>query len=149
MTDVVPKPMIPETMALLRRPNFAHLATIRADGSPKLDPIWIDVVDENMVVMATGRTSLKTRNIVRDPRVALSVIDKDNPYEEAQLRGVVTIEPDPDLAIMDRISQKYIGAPFPMRDNPENRVALVVTVTQSRYASLPFEHTPPEAEPEH
>lgn len=72
------------------------------------------------------------------------MIDKDDPYEEAQLRGTVSVEPDTDMAIMDRISNKYIGAPFPMRDNPENRVALVVTVTQSRYASLPFEHTPPD-----
>ncbi len=144
--DPVPNEMSAETMALLARPNFAHLATIRADGSPKLDPIWIDVVDEYMLVMATGRTSLKTQNVLRDNRVAISVVDKDNPYEEAQVRGVVTVEPDPDLAIMDRISHKYTGAPFPMRDDKENRVALVVTVTQSRYSSLPFEHTPPSVE---
>ncbi len=144
--DPIPKEMSAETMALLARPNFAHLATIRADGSPKLDPIWIDVVDEYMLVMATGRTSLKTQNVLRDNRVAISVVDKDNPYEEAQVRGVVTVEPDPDLAIMDRISHKYTGAPFPMRDDKENRVALVVTVTQSRYSSLPFEHTPPPVE---
>ncbi|MGB5759136.1 MAG: PPOX class F420-dependent oxidoreductase [Acidimicrobiales bacterium] len=137
-----PKPMSWETMDLLSRPNFAHLATLRADGSPKLDPIWIDVVDEHTVVMASGRTSLKSQNILRDGRVAISVVDKDNPYEEVQLRGTAVIEPDTDMAIMDRISHKYTGAPFPMRDNKENRVALVVTVTHSRHASLPFEHTP-------
>ena len=135
--------MSPQLIDLLRRPNFAHLATLRADGSPKLDPIWLDVVDEQHVVMATGRTSLKTQNVLRDPRVAISVVDKDNPYEEAQLRGTATVEPDVDMAIMDRISHKYTGRPFPMRDNLENRVALVVTVTQCRYADLPFEHTPP------
>ena len=150
MADSIPSeplvpgtPMAPELQALLRRPNFAHLATIRSDGSPKLDPIWIDVVDEHTVVMATGRTSLKTQNILGDGRVAISVIDMANPYEEGQLRGVATVEPDADMAIMDGISHKYIGAPFPMRDNPDNRVALRVTVTHSRYASLPFQHTPP------
>ncbi len=137
-----PKPMSRETMDLLSRPNFAHLATLRADGSPKLDPIWIDVVDQHTVVMASGRTSLKSQNILRDGRVAISVVDKDNPYEEVQLRGTAVIESDTDMAIMDRISHKYTGAPFPMRDNKENRVALVVAVTHSRYASLPFEHTP-------
>ena len=135
--------MTPEIQALLRRPNFAHLATLRADGSPKLDPIWLDVVDDRTIVMATGRTSLKTQNVLRDPRVAISVIDKDNPYEEAQLRGTAAVKPDTDMATMDRISHKYIGSPFPMRDNPDNRVALVVTINHCRYASLPFEHTPP------
>lgn len=137
------KPMSAEIKALLNRPNFAHLATLRADGSPKLDPIWLDVVDDHTIVMATGRTSLKTQNILRDHRVALSVIDKENPYEEAQLRGTAVVEPDPEMATMDRISTKYIGAPFPMRDNVANRVVLVVTITHSRYASLPFSHTPP------
>ena len=62
----MPKSMSPELQALIARPNFAHLATIQEDGAPKLDPIWIDVVDEQTLVMATGRTSLKTRNILRD-----------------------------------------------------------------------------------
>jgi hypothetical protein len=66
----------------------------------------------------------------------------DNPYEEAQLRGVVEVEPDPGMVTMDRISHKYTSQPFPMRDNIENRVVLRITVTHSRYASLPFEHTP-------
>lgn len=135
--------MAPETQALLRRPNFAHLATLRSDGSPKLDPIWIDVVDETTVIMATGIHSLKARNIQRDPRIAISVVDVDNPYEEAQLRGIAAVEPDPGMAAMDAISHKYIGRPFPMRDNIDERVVLRVTVTHSRYASLPFEHTPP------
>jgi PPOX class probable F420-dependent enzyme len=135
-------PMSTETQALIRRPNFAHLATIRSDGSPKLDPIWIEIVDESTVMMATGRQSLKTKNILNDPRVAISIVDMDNPYEEAQLRGVAEVEADLDMATMDQISNKYTSKPFPMRDNIDNRVVIKVTVTQSRYASLPFEHTP-------
>ena len=146
MTTPTPKPMSPETQALLRRPNFAHLATLRADGSPKQDPIWIEVEDETTVVMATGINSLKSKNIQGDPRVAISVVDMDNPYEEAQLRGVAVVEPDADMATMDAISHKYTGKPFPMRDNIADRVVLRVTVTHSRYASLPFEHTPPTAD---
>ncbi len=142
MNDSSPARMSPDAQALVRRPNFAHLATLQPDGSPKVDPIWIDLVDESTVIMATGRSSLKTRNILNDPRVAISIVDMDNPYEEAQLRGVAVVEPDLDMATMDRISHKYISSPFPMRDNVEGRVVLRVTVTHSRYASLPFEHTP-------
>ncbi|MDE0319256.1 MAG: PPOX class F420-dependent oxidoreductase [Acidimicrobiaceae bacterium] len=144
MTTPEPKAMTAEAQELVHRPNFAHLATVRADGSPKLDPIWIDLVDSTTVIMATGRTSLKTQNILRDPRVAISIVDMDNPYEEMQLRGVAEVEPDPDMAAMDAISHKYTSKPFPMRDNLENRVVLRVTVTQSRYSNLPFEHTPPQ-----
>jgi len=144
MTTPEPMAMAAEAQELVRRPNFAHLATVRADGSPKLDPIWIDLVDSTTVIMATGRTSLKTQNILRDPRVAISIVDMDNPYEEMQLRGVAEVEPDPDMAAMDAISHKYTSKPFPMRDNVENRVVLRVTVTQSRYSNLPFEHTPPQ-----
>lgn len=144
MTTPTPKAMTAEAQELVRRPNFAHLATVRADGSPKLDPIWIDLVDSTTVIMATGRTSLKTQNVLRDPRVAISIVDMDNPYEEMQLRGVAEVEPDPDMAAMDAISHKYTSKPFPMRDNLENRVVLRVTVTQSRYSNLPFEHTPPQ-----
>ncbi len=144
MTTPTPTAMSAEAQELVRRLNFAHLATVRADGSPKLDPIWIDLVDSTTVIMATGRTSLKTQNILRDPRVAISIVDMDNPYEEMQLRGVAEVEPDPDMAAMDAISHKYTSKPFPMRDNLENRVVLRVTVTQSRYSNLPFEHTPPQ-----
>jgi hypothetical protein len=62
---------------------------------------------------------------------------------EAQLRGrVVERRPDPDLRIMDPVSVKYTGRPFPMR-SPEGRVALVIEVEKARYTKLPFAHTPP------
>jgi PPOX class probable F420-dependent enzyme len=141
MTD--PKAMPAALRALLERPNFVHLSTLRADGSPKVDPIWADVSDDHTIVIGSGRTSLKTRNVLRDPRVALSVVDMANPYEEGQVRGVASVVDDPDMAVMDRISHKYIGAPFPTRDDPANRIAIVITVTQCRYAKLPFSHTPP------
>ncbi|WP_419945685.1 pyridoxamine 5'-phosphate oxidase family protein [Candidatus Poriferisodalis sp.] len=70
-------------------------------GSPRLDPIWIDLVDASTVIMATGRTSLKTQNILRGPRVAISIVDMDNPYEEAQLRGVCEVQPDLDRRMAD------------------------------------------------
>ena len=140
MTTPSPKIMSAEAQNLVRRPNFAHLATLRADGSPKLDPVWIDLTDESTVTIATGQDSLKTRNVLRDPRVAISIVDIDNPYEELQLRGTCVVEPDPAMAALDALSHKYTGKPFPTRG--DDGVVLRITVSQYQYQDLPFEHTP-------
>ena len=74
----------------------------------------------------------------------MSIVDFDNPYEEIQIRGrVMEHRPDPDLKIMDPISHKYTGKPFPMR-NPDGRVALIIKVEKERYTRLPLQHTPPK-----
>ena len=131
-----------ETKALIDRPNFAHLATLMSDGSPHSVPVWVGREGDQLLV-CTSEGSLKGRNTGRDARVALSIVDFHNPYEEVQLRGrVVERRPDPDLKVMDPISHKYIGKPFPMRSY-EGRVALVIELDKVRYTKLPFEHTPP------
>jgi PPOX class probable F420-dependent enzyme len=130
-----------EVKRLLDGANFAHLATLLPDGSPQSVPVWVGREGER-VVICTGENSLKARNTLRDPRVSLSILDMKNPYEEAQLRGrVVERRPDPQLKVMDPISIKYTGKPFPFR-SPEGRVALMIEVDKVRYAKLPFEHTP-------
>jgi PPOX class probable F420-dependent enzyme len=131
----------PEAKQLIDRPNFAHLATLMSDGSPNATPVWIGREGEHIVI-CTAENSLKGKNTRRDPRVALSIVDFTNPYEEVQIRGrVIERRPDPDLKIMDPVSHKYTGKPFPFR-NPEGRVALIVEVAKERYTKLPFEHTP-------
>jgi PPOX class probable F420-dependent enzyme len=136
-------PLAPEVKQLIDRPNFAHLATLMPDGSPQSVPVWIGR-DGDHLVICTGESSLKAKNARRDPRVALSIVDFTNPYEEVQIRGrVVERRPDPELKIIDPISQKYTGKPFPMR-KPEGRVALIIEVDKARYTKLPFEHTPPK-----
>jgi len=131
----------PEVKQLIDRPNFAHLATLMPDGSPNSTPVWVGREGDHLVI-CTGEGSLKAKNTKRDPRVALSIVDFTNPYEEVQIRGrVIERRPDPELKIMDPISHKYTGKPFPMR-SPEGRVALMVEVDKARYTNLPFEHTP-------
>jgi PPOX class probable F420-dependent enzyme len=138
----MPQTLSAEARALIDRPNFVHLATLMADGSPQSVPVWLGR-EEDRLVVCTSETSLKARNTRRDPRVALSIVDFHDPYTELQLRGrVVERRPDPDLAIMDPVSQKYIGKPFPMRSSGA-RVALIIEVDRARYTKLPFEHTPP------
>jgi PPOX class probable F420-dependent enzyme len=101
-----------EVKALIDRPNFAHLATLMPDGSPQIAPVWVGREGDRILV-ATGEGSLKAKNAKRDTRVALSLVDFVNPYEELQIRGrVVERRPDGDLRSMDVISHKYTGAPF-------------------------------------
>lgn len=132
-----------EVKQLIDRPNFAHLATLMSDSSPQSVPVWIGREGE-LLIVCTGEGSLKAKNTRRDPRVALSVVDFANPYEEVQIRGrVVERRPDSDFKYMDAISHKYTAKPFPFR-SPEGRVALVIDAEKVRYTKLPFEHMPPK-----
>jgi PPOX class probable F420-dependent enzyme len=127
---------------LVSGPNFAHLASLMSDGSPQVAPVWVDL-ERDTILIGTGEGSLKAKNTRRDARVALSVIAMDNPYREAQIRGrVVERRPDANFRIMDRISHKYTGKPFPFRDQPAQRVVLVIAVERARFAALPFVHAP-------
>lgn len=131
-----------DVKALVRGANFAHLATLMPDGSPQAAPVWVDLEGDRILV-GTGEGSLKAKNTKRDARVALSLVAYDNPYVEAQLRGRVAERwTDADFKIMDRISRKYVGKAFPMRDNPDQRVVLVIEIERARFVKLPFTHTP-------
>ena len=119
--------------------NYAHLATSGPKG-PTSVPIWVDLEGDRLVFF-TQRDSRKARNIGRNPRVALSIVDRDDPYRQADVRGRVVerLEGEEAIAAMDRLSQKYIGAPFPMRD-PDSTVAFIVEVDRARHLKLPFTH---------
>lgn len=132
----------PEVRALLDRPNFVHLSTIMPDGSPQNAPVWVGL-EGDRVLIGTGDGSLKAKNTRRDPRVALSVVDFHNPYEEAQIRGrVVEHRDDRDFRVMDAISRKYTEKDFPFR-NPQGRVAIVIEIEKAKYTKLPFEAPKP------
>jgi PPOX class probable F420-dependent enzyme len=109
---------------LLDGPNIAHLATCMPDGSPHSVPVWIGV-EGGRLAFLTGPGSRKARNIRRDPRVSISVTDRENPFAMAQIRGRVVecVDGDEAWVIIDRISGKYIGAPY-SRDN--ERVVFLV-----------------------
>jgi PPOX class probable F420-dependent enzyme len=105
--------LTPELRALLEGPNYATLATVLPDGAPHAVPLWITVLDGRIAVM-TGPGSRKARNIERDPRVAISITDRDQPFAMAAIRGRVVerIEGEAAWEIVDRISTVYIGAPY-------------------------------------
>ena len=131
-----------EVKSLLSRPNFAHLASVLADGSPNVTPVWIGL-EGDRILIGTSESSLKVRNLRRDPRLALSIVDYHDPYEEAQIRGrAVEFRDDSKFEMKDKISHKYTGSPFPLRDLPGS-VTLVIEVEKGRYTKLPLKHTPP------
>ena len=118
--------------------HVVHLATLRPDGEPQSRPLWT-IVHDGDVVFFTQPSSPKARDVSRDPRIALSVTDRANSYRSAWLRGHVArvIEGDDALVIIDRISDAYIGKPFPMRSG---NVYIVEAEAQGS-ATLPFEDT--------
>ena len=126
-----------EVRALLEARNFAHLATALPDGSPHSVPVWIGVEGDH-VVFFTQPGSRKARNLEREPRVAISLVDLENPYRSAQLRGRVvgTVEGAEALEIIDRLSVKYTREPFPMRSG----IVFLVEPERARETVLPFRH---------
>jgi PPOX class probable F420-dependent enzyme len=124
-----------EVRALLEARNFAHLATVLPDGSPHSVAIWIGT-EGDRVAFFTQTGSRKARNLARDPRVALSLVDRANPYRTAWLRGrvVETRTGEAALAVADAISERYTGQPFPMRSG----VAYVVEPDSVGAMDLPF-----------
>ena len=126
---------------LLDAPNFASLATLMPDGAPKVEPVWVGR-EGDLVLIATDSRSLKGRNIDADGRVALSITDYENPYEQALIRGrVIETRDDNDLQVLDALSQQYLGKPFPRR-KWTSRVVYVVEASVARYYQSPLEHTP-------
>jgi len=131
-----------EVRQLVDRSNFAHLATIMSDGSPHSAPVWIGREDDFLLV-CTEAGSLKGKNVLRDPRVSISMVDFVDPYSEIQIRGrVIERRPDPELKHFDAMSRKYIGIPWPYRDE-KLPIVLIIEVTKALYSKQPFEHTPP------
>jgi PPOX class probable F420-dependent enzyme len=120
---------IPEShQDLLQKPAFANLATLNSDGSPQVTPVWIEF-DGQHIVVNTARGRVKHRNLQREPRVALSILDPANPYRYLGIQGRVTemTESGADAAI-DRLAKKYLGKDkYPWRGPNEVRVLVKIT----------------------
>jgi PPOX class probable F420-dependent enzyme len=133
-------PLSDEIKTLLDRPSYAHLATVMPDGSPHAAPVWV-AREGDRVLLGIREDSVKGKNSRRDPRVALSIVDVDDPYVMAQLRGrVVERRPDADMAGKDTMSRKYTGQAFPWRYR--GGVILVIEVERARYVKVPLKHAP-------
>jgi PPOX class probable F420-dependent enzyme len=129
MADVLSE----KARALITRPLLASLATLNPDGSPQITPLWIDL-DGDDVVFNTAQGRKKARNLERDARVAVTVIDPDDPYNVVAFQGTVTdVTTEGADAHIDALAKKYLGVDtYPMRRDGE--VRLRVTVRTDRIA---------------
>lgn len=93
---------------LLDEPNCAVLATINADGSPQTSIVWVGT-DGDDIVISSAQGRRKDRNIRRDPRVSLSVWDRQDPEVYAEIRGDATVTEDIGRALAVRLAEKYNG----------------------------------------
>ena len=129
MRPIMPRTdkLSPGAVTLLREPQLAQLATIMPDGSPQLTPVWVDVEpDGRHVLVNTADGRLKTRNVARSPAVAVSVVDKDNPWRYAIVRGTVVEQRHEGAEEhIDQLAQKYLGQDrYPWHDPSQPRVIL-------------------------
>lgn len=126
-------PLTDTARDLLTAANVGVLSTVMPDGSPQSSAVWVDTEHDRILVATTTRT-LKYRNVVRDPRVALTVTGRDDPYRELSVRGhVVAIRADGG-ALIDHLSQRYYGLrPYPYRAPGEEWVALIIEAVRVRF----------------
>jgi len=118
----------PSIRKLFENKNFVFVASLMKDGSPQVTPTWVDI-ENGYILVNTAIGRIKQWNISRDPRVALSLIDQNNPYEMVTLRGKVTEQITGETAEkhIDKLSKKYIGVDkHPRRSKGEQRVILKI-----------------------
>jgi len=117
--------------ALIEGKNFASLATLMPDGSPQVSPVWVDHEGELILVnSAEGR--VKTKNVMRDPRVAISIFDQNDPYKKVLIRGrVLEVTKEGAEDHIDKMAMKYRGlAKYPWRQPGISRVLFKVKVSR-------------------
>ena len=112
---------------LLESTALAHVATIGPNGEPQVNPVWFGTQDGYIVFSQTTNRQ-KYRNLQRDARIALSIVDPGNPYRYLEIRGVVErIDPDPDNAFINSMAKKYLAEDvYPWHNPGDERVVVVV-----------------------
>jgi PPOX class probable F420-dependent enzyme len=116
-----------EAKHLFENKDFAHVATLNADGSPQNSAVWIGL-DGDLVTFNTAEGRLKTKNVARDGRVAISVVNQENPYENLIIQGkVVELAHDGADDDIDALAKRYLDADsYPFRQDGEVRVIVKI-----------------------
>ena len=117
----------PDVAKLIDDKNFAFVATLMKDDSPQITPVWIDLVD-GIILVNTAKGRVKQKNVSRDPRVAISIVDRNNPYNMVTIRGNV-VEQTAEGADkhIDKMTKKYLGVgKYPFSMPGEERILLKI-----------------------
>lgn len=125
----------PGLLALLRQASTCFIATTMPDGSPQLTQTWVDTDGEHLIIN-TVEGNQKTRNIERDPRVAVSVSDPANPSRYYAVRGhVTTATADGGAEHIETLSQRYLGTAYPWYGG-RSQVRIILTIAADKIHSL-------------
>ena len=112
---------------LFSEKNLVFIATVMSDGSPQVSPVWANYED-GYILVNTAEGRIKHKNILRDPRVAVSVVSKNNPLDMTTIRGTVEeLIPDYDYLHADKLTQQYMGREhYPFKRDDEKRIILKI-----------------------
>jgi PPOX class probable F420-dependent enzyme len=113
---------------LIEGKNFAFIATLMKDGAPQATPTWIDIDNRKTLLINTAEGRQKQKNITRDPRVAISIIEHNNPYHMVMIRGRVVEQTNTGAdEHIDKLAKKYLGLEkYPMPSPQEKRIILKI-----------------------
>ena len=116
-----------KVIQLFSAKNLVFIATVMNDGSPQVSPVWANY-DDGHVLVNTAEGRIKHKNILRDPRVAVSVVSKDNPLDMTTIRGTVTeLIPDYDYSHADKLTLQYMDREkYPFKRADEKRIILKI-----------------------
>jgi PPOX class probable F420-dependent enzyme len=116
-----------EAKHLFENKDFAHVATLNSDGSPQVSAVWI-AMDGDLVTFNTAEGRLKTKNLARDGRVAFSIANSENPYENLIVQGkVVEMTHDGADEDIDALAKRYLDADsYPFRQEGEVRTIVKI-----------------------
>jgi PPOX class probable F420-dependent enzyme len=126
-------PLPDALLDLLRKPSPCFVATTMPDGSPQLTQTWVTTDGEHVVINTPSGTQ-KARNVARDPRVAVNIVDPDDTRRFYAVRGrVIATTSDGAAESIDEISQKYLGIPYPnYSGKPETRLLMTIEAESVR-----------------
>lgn len=124
------EPLHPHVVELAQGKTYATVVSLMPDGSPQAQITWIDT-DGTHLLVNTERDRQRTRNVRRDPRVSVSLVAPDNPYDTAEVRGrvVEVVEGDEARAHIDEVAQRYTGGPY---QNPIGSPRVILKIAADR-----------------
>ncbi len=118
-----------DDITLLREPQLAHVATVQVDGTPHVTPVWVDTDGEH-ILCNTAKGRVKYNNLVRNPAVAVSVVDRQDDYRTLWVAGTAELIEEGADPHIDMLAHKYLGAErYPFRQEGEVRVIVQITPT--------------------
>lgn len=123
---------------LFNKRAYATLGTLRSDGSPQVTPVWCDI-DGDQVLVNTAKDRHQDKNIRHDPRVAVVIVDPDNPYRYLEVRGRAIELDDRDASVhLDQMAAKYLGSEtYAYRQPGEIRVLYAIQADRINAFSFP------------